>query len=148
VGSILRADDRASLCRRLASLSGTPSPRWGRMDAAAMLAHLRQSALMALGELPVAPKNKRLFESFPVKQLILYVVPFPRGAPTARELLVSSPAPVEESRVELLALLERMGAGPRDGSGPVHPLLGPLSWREWGVLMHKHVDHHLRQFGA
>jgi len=32
--------------------------------------------------------------------------------------------------------------------GPVHPLLGRLSFRKWGVATHKHTDHHLRQFGA
>jgi hypothetical protein len=32
--------------------------------------------------------------------------------------------------------------------GPVHPLFGPLTWREWGVATYKHADHHLRQFGA
>jgi len=45
-------------------------------------------------------------------------------------------------------LLERIGAGPREGRGPVHPLPGRLSYREWGVATYKHTDHHLRQFGA
>ena len=113
-----------------------------------MLAHLVQSSRMALGELPVASKNKRLFQVTPIRQLILYVVPFPKSAPTARELLVSHPEPLESSRAELLALLERLGTPSRDGQGPTHPLLGPLTSGEWGALMHKHVDHHLRQFGA
>jgi len=25
---------------------------------------------------------------------------------------------------------------------------GKLSGKEWGELMYKHIDHHLRQFGA
>ena len=35
--------------------------------------HLRLSALMALGELPVACKSKRPFQVFPIKHLILHV---------------------------------------------------------------------------
>jgi hypothetical protein len=118
------------------------------MDAVAMLTHLRLSALMALGELPVACKSKRIFQVFPIKHLILHVVPFPKGAPTAPELLVSDAGPADAIRSELVSLVERIGAGPREGNGPVHPLFGRLSFREWGVATYKHTDHHLRQFGA
>jgi len=118
------------------------------MDVKAMLTHLRQSALMALSELPVACKSKRAFQVFPIKHLILHVVPFPKGAPTAPELLVPDAASVDAIRSELVSLVERIGAGPREGDGPVHPLFGRLSFREWGVATYKHTDHHLRQFGA
>jgi hypothetical protein len=118
------------------------------MDAKGMLAHLRLAALMALGELPVACKSKRVFQVFPVKHLILHVVPFPKGAPTAPELLASDSRTVDAIRSELVSLVERIGAGPREGDGPVHPLFGRLSFREWGVATYKHTDHHLRQFGA
>src|SRR6185503_20603867 len=103
------------------------APRWGRMDSKAMLTHLKQSALMALGELPVASKGKRAFQVFPIKHLILYVAPFPKGAPTAPELLVPDPASVDAIQSELVSLIERIGAGPRVGYGPVHPLVGRLS---------------------
>jgi hypothetical protein len=118
------------------------------MDAKAMLGHLRQSALMALGELPVACKSKRVFQVFPIKHLILHVVPFPKGAPTAPELLVPVEGDVDAIRSELVSLIDRIGAGPREGDGPVHPLFGRLSFEEWGVATYKHTDHHLRQFGA
>ena len=72
----------------------------------------------------------------------------PKGAPTAPELLVADAEPLDAVRAELLMLLERIGAGPREGRGPVHPLPGRLSYREWGVATYKHTDHHLRQFGA
>jgi len=29
----------------------------------------------------------------------------------------------------------------------MHSFLGRLRSDEWGVMMHKHLDHHLRQFG-
>ena len=75
------------------------------------------------------------------------VAPFPKGAPTAPELLVPDEAlSVDAIRSELVSLMERIGTGPREGAGPVHPLLGRLSFREWGVATYKHTDHHLRQF--
>ena len=148
MGSILNDVDRTAICRRIGSVTSASAPRWGRMDAKAMLTHLRQSSLMALGELPVACKSKRAFQVFPIKHLILHVVPFPKGAPTAPELLVPDAASVEAIRAELVSLVERIGAGPREGDGPVHPLFGRLSFREWAGATYKHTDHHLRQFGA
>jgi Protein of unknown function (DUF1569) len=148
VGSILNDADRTAIRQRIDSVTSTSAARWGRMDAKAMLAHLRQSALMALGDLPVACKSKRMFQVFPIKHVILHVVPFPKGAPTAPELLVPVEGDVDAIRSELVSLVERIGAGPREGDGPVHPLFGRLSFEEWGVATYKHTDHHLRQFGA
>jgi len=148
MGSILNDADRKAICQRIGSLTSASMPRWGKMDAHDMLAHLKHSALMALGELPVAGKGKRAFQVFPLKHLILHVVPFPKGAPTAPELLVADSAPVDAIRDELVTLIERIGAGPREGYGSVHPLFGRLSFKEWGVATYKHTDHHLRQFGA
>ena len=148
MGSILNDVDRTAILQRIGSVTSTSVPRWGRMDAKAMLTHLKQSALMALGELPVASKGKRAFQVFPIKHLILHVVPFPKGAPTAPELLVPDAASVDAIRSELMSLVERIGAGPREGDGPVHPLFGRLSFRDWGVATYKHTDHHLRQFGV
>jgi Protein of unknown function (DUF1569) len=146
--SILNYGDRAEIISRLRTLSVSSTRRWGSMDVAGMLQHLRLAALMTLGELPVPSANKRVFQVFPIKQLILYVLPFPKGAPTAQELKPSVAISLDEERVALLELLERIGTGPRDGPGPAHPLFGPMTWREWGVATYKHADHHLKQFGV
>src|SRR5262245_56734049 len=148
MGSILNQDDRAEITNRLRSLSASSTRRWGSMDVEGMLQHLSLSARMTLGELPVESKSKRMFQVFPLKHLILYVVPFPKGAPTAPELKPADAASFEEERGAVLELLERIGTGPQEGAGPAHPLFGPLTWREWGVATYKHTDHHLKQFGA
>lgn len=62
VGSILNDADRTAICQRIGSVTNASAPRWGRMDAQAMLTHLKLTALMALGELPVANKSKRAFQ--------------------------------------------------------------------------------------
>jgi hypothetical protein len=146
--SILNEGDRKEIGNRIRSLSPSSTRRWGSMGVAEMLQHLRLSARMALGELPIVSKNKRVFQVFPLKHLILYVLPFPKGAPTATELKPAAATLFEEERTALLELLERIGTGPGEGTGPAHPLFGPLTWREWGVATYKHTDHHLKQFGA
>lgn len=146
--TILNENDLETIRTRMRSLSVSSTRRWGSMDVTGMLQHLRLSALMTVGELPVASKSKRAFQMFPLKHLILYVVPFPKGAPTAPELKPGDATSFETERTALLELLERIGTGPREGTGPAHPLFGPLTWREWGVATYKHADHHLKQFGA
>ena len=148
MGSILNENNRAEIVSRMRSLSPSSTGRWGSLNVAAMLQHLRLSARMTLGELPTVSANKRAFQMFPLKHLILYVLPFPKGAPTATELKPVAVASFEEERTALLELLERIGTGPLEGSGPDHPLFGPLTWREWGVVTYKHANHHLKQFGA
>jgi hypothetical protein len=148
MGSILNEGDRAEIGRRMQSLSVSSTRRWGSMGVAEMLQHLRLSASMTLGELPVPSSNKRAFQVFPLKHLILYVLPFPKGAPTAPALKPAATTSFEEERATLLELLERIGTGPREGAGPAHPLFGMLTWPEWGVVTYKHANHHLRQFGA
>ena len=148
MGSILNDNDRAAITARLRSLSTSSTRRWGQMDVAGMLQHLQLSTRMALGDLDVPSVNKRAFQMFPLKHLILYVLPFPKGAPTAPRLKTTDASSLETERAALLELLERIGTGPRAGAGPAHPLFGPLTWREWGVVTYKHADHHLKQFGA
>jgi hypothetical protein len=148
MGSILNEKDRASILNRLRSLSVSSSARWGQLSVAGMLQHLKRSCLMTVGELSVPSANKRPFQVFPHKHLILYVLPFPKGAETAPSLKPAEAGTFEDERAAVAELLERIGTGPREGTGPANPLLGPLTWREWGVVTYKHADHHLKQFGA
>ena len=39
-------------------------------------------------------------------------------------------------------------AGPAGCTTHPHSFFGRMTPNEWAVLMYKHVDHHLRQFGA
>src|ERR1041384_1946496 len=146
--SILNEGDRAAIAGRMRSLTVSSTGRWGSMDVAGMLRHLHLSARMALGEMQAPSANKRALQIFPLKHLILYVLPFPKGAPTAAELKPADAVSLEDERAALLHLLERIGTGPHEGVGPAHPLFGPLSWQEWGVATYKHANHHLKQFGA
>jgi hypothetical protein len=117
------------------------------MNAPRMVAHLADALKMALGELQVAPKQTPL--RFPgIKQLVIYVLPWPPGAPTAPELLARAPAAWNGEVVTLSALLERFAERTASGSWPSHPAFGSMSGRAWGVLVYRHCDHHFRQFGV
>ena len=63
------------------------------MNASGMMAHLNDSYRMVLGDLKEKPKNVPL--RYPgIKQLVIYALPFPKGAPTAPELIARCNAAV------------------------------------------------------
>ena len=144
--SVFDADARAALLSRVRQLRPESERQWGGMTAAQVLAHLADAVKMAFGELPVAMKKSPL-RFTPLKQLIIYVVPFPKGAPTAPELLGRSAADFEGEIASLTAMLDRCGDAAQAFAAE-HPAFGRLSRRDWGVLIYKHTDHHLRQFGV
>ncbi len=138
--------DRLEILKRSESVAESARPLWGRMSAPGMLAHLSQSLKMAVGELPT--KSKRLpLRYFPLKQLVVYAIPFPKNAPTAPELLEASDQPFATSRQEIRRLIPGFVAN-AGKPWPEHPAFGKLNERAWGVLVYRHMDHHLRQFGA
>lgn len=114
MGSILNETDRSKVINRMQSLTASSTARWGKLNVVGMLQHLRLSMRMGLGELPVASVNKRPFQMFPLKQLVLYVLPFPKGAPTAHELYPEGGSAFDEERATVVNLMEQIGAGPQE----------------------------------
>jgi hypothetical protein len=133
---------------RVARLSPERKGEWGKMSAPEMVCHLAESLKMTLGDLPVTRKNVPIRYP-PLKQLIVYLLPFPKGVPTAPELLTRSPRAWNADVADLQALVDRFVArGSETTPWVEHPAFGRLSRRAWGVLVYRHMDHHLRQFGA
>jgi hypothetical protein len=122
--------------------------QWGRLTAAGMLAHLNDSFRMVTGELAVKPKNLPIRYP-PLRQLVVYVLPFPKSAPTAPELLARvSVAEMGPEKKDFHAWMERLGHITSGSQLVPHPAFGNLSYRAYGVLIARHADHHLKQFGV
>lgn len=142
------AATRAEIVARITALTPDRVPAWGRMTAPQMLAHCADAMRMAYGELPCASKGSPVLRFPLVKWLILEVLPFPKGAPTARELLSRPPAVWGDERDAVVALVERFAQEQSRPTWPEHPAFGALTGKQWGGLTWKHLDHHLRQFHA
>ena len=148
MSTVFNLDDRLTLARRLDALSASATPLWGRMDCLQMLAHLSDGVRMSLGELLVTGKGPRALRVPPIRHAVIHWLPFPKSAPTAPELVSRRAVDHEAERADLKHLLERIGAMEGAREWPEHPAFGHLNSRDWGTLTHRHVDHHLRQFGA
>ena len=140
----------AEVKARFRGLRADAPRRWGTMTASQMVAHCAIASEMAVGDLllPRAPIGY-LFGRI-VKPLALgNDKPFRPNSPTARELVVKGEPAIDVERERLLALLDRFAAaGPAGCTTHPHAFFGKLTPDEWAVLMYKHLDHHLRQFGA
>jgi hypothetical protein len=145
--SIWQDDARRELHDRVGRLVWDRRAEWGKFTAPKMICHLADSLKMAMGDLKVASK-KLPIRYPPLKQLIIYLAPFPKGAPTAPELLAREPRAYTDEIADVQALLARAGSARTTDTWPEHPAFGALSKRAWGVLIYRHMDHHLRQFGA
>lgn len=148
MATLFDPQDRKRILDRVARLTPDRPPKWGRFTAPEMVCHVSTGVLEGLGEAdlgsPVGPLKR-----WPLNWLLIHVLPWPKGKARApREMLTRKPAPWETDLSGLRDSIERFGAkGPR-GVWPTSKVFGSISGRSWGVLQHKHLDHHLRQFGV
>ena len=145
--SIWQDEARQELNDRVGALTPDRGAVWGKFTAPKMVCHLADSLKMAMGDLKVPSKHLPIRYT-PLKQLIIYLAPFPKGSPTAPQLLTRAPQEWGRDVGDVQALLARAGSARTTDSWPEHPVFGTLSKRAWGVLIYRHMDHHLRQFGA
>ena len=139
-------EGRQEIKNRVTRVTPDSRAQWGRMSAPQMVCHLVESLKMALGELQVRPRRVPIRYP-PLKQLIVYLAPFPKNVPTAPELLARLPREWDSDVADLQAIVDRLQ--PRGGARwPDHPVFGAMSERAWGVLVYRHMNHHLKQFGA
>ena len=138
---------RAGLAARFSRLQPTAPARWGKFTAPRMVSHLIDSVRMATGELPIKARPSILGNRL-VRYLVIYHLPWPKGAPTAPELLARAPESWTADVATLQLELERAAARGPHATWAAHPAFGDISGATWGVLIHRHVDHHLAQFGV
>jgi hypothetical protein len=139
---------RSSFAARAKQLTQDSKARWGKFHVSGMLAHLNDSYRMALGELIIPSKHLPLRYT-PIKQLVIYVLPFPKSAPTAPQLLLRCDhASLADEQQAMTKMFEKLAAVKPGDALQEHPAFGVLTHDAYGVLMARHTDHHLKQFGV
>ena len=136
---------------RLGQLEPQSERRWGKMTAAQMLAHCSMSMQWAVGE--VVPEKgtlpARLMGRLVKPMVFRNDDPIRKNSPTAKSLIVADERDLDKERDRLLALIDKFAAGGAAGcTSDPHSFFGRMTPEEWAILMYKHLDHHLRQFGV
>jgi len=134
---------------RIDSLQPARQRQWGKMDVAQMMAHCSGALDMATGR----SNLKRVFIGRLIGPLVKPVYtnekPFSQGNPTAKELVISEARDFSHERELLKAKVREFhDGGEAKCTQHPHPFFGKLTPYEWSRGMYKHLDHHLRQFGA
>ena len=148
--TIFNPDSAKAIQARIDRLTPDARPLWGRMSAGEMVCHLTDAFKVALGETPTNLRTSILSNRL-VRWLIISVFPLPRGkATTSREFQLTLPANWNADRGDFRRYFERVLVKGRDPNATwnTHPSFGRMGTNQYGKLMYKHMDHHLRQFGV
>lgn len=136
---------------RLGKLGPQNERQWGKMTAAQMLAHCAVSMQWAVGEVTPekAPLPARLLGRLAKPLVFRNDDPMRRNSPTVKSLIVSDECDLNKERERLAVLIEKFEAGgPAGCTRSAHSFFGEMTPEQWAILMYKHLDHHLRQFGV
>jgi len=150
--TLANAADREEILRRFETLQPTSPHRWGSMSAHQMICHLTDVFRSSMGEKPVSPAP-RIIPRPPLRWLALWLpFPWPHGFPARPEwdqkIAGTPPTDFDHDRRELLRIFARFTAQPQTFAWNEHAIFGPMTHAQWQRLGYRHMDHHLRQFGA
>ena len=138
------------LMERIEQVRADSRPLWGKMTAPQAMAHCAVAMEWAVGD-TVAPRMMigRVLGPLVRRMAVRNDEPMAKNAPTAPDLRIADERELATEQARLIRLIERFATGgPAGCTTNPHSFFGRMKPEEWAVLMYKHVDHHLRQFGA
>jgi len=136
------------LLDRIATLAPESGAQWGTMDVAQMLAHCQIPLELASRERTMKRGLVGLLFGRIALRSVLKEKPFGQNAPTAPSFRVTDKRELAKERERLVGLMTMYVERGPEGLPSKHPFFGPMTPAQWSVLQWKHLDHHLRQFGA
>jgi hypothetical protein len=140
----------AEIVKRLERVK-TDSPRmWGTMTPAQMLRHCRAQIEFILNPSDSVKVYPTLFRYAPIRWIALYGISWPKNSKTAPELDVNKKlndtSEFENEHRLILKALQDLYLCPEVEA--IHPLFGKMGKTQWGRVVWKHLNHHLKQFGV
>jgi hypothetical protein len=138
---------KQDIITRINTLTPQSARLWGKMEVAQMLAHLQQPLEVALGK-------RTIKGSFFMNLLLPFFKttlwddkPWKKGLPTDPTYITAGE--MKEFSAEKANLLELISQfQEKDVNLEKHPVFGRMTKEQWSKSAWKHIDHHLKQFGA
>lgn len=134
---------------RLDNLRPDSKHLWGKMSVSQMLAHCQVPMEVALGER--TSKQRFIGKLFGrmAKRKLMSDGEFKKNLPTDSSFMVKDDRNFLEEKERLQVLVQRFPSINADSLVTrEHPFFGRMTREEWGILSYRHLDHHLKQFGA
>jgi len=147
--NIFNTTDSQPILNRISQLNTNSIRQWGTMTLPQMLEHCAIQLKMALGITPAVPAGPALYRTPVGRWLALYAMPWPKGSATPPTMnMDTNGTTVQDFAKEKEHLLQLLGQVLQKDSFSPHPFFGAMDKKDWGRLIWKHLDHHLRQFGV
>jgi Protein of unknown function (DUF1569) len=133
--------------QRFEKLTAVSGSQWGKMSSAQMLSHCSAPMQVAIGELQMKKHPLRFLGSI-LKKSLLGEKPFSKNSPTAREFVRTQDCDFDAEKQKFMTVFNKFAQGPSAITCFNHGFFGKMTEDEWGRLIYKHLDHHLKQFGV
>ena len=146
--SVLDQATRQELITRVKTISESSKPQWGQMNVYQMLKHAALADEMYLGEKQYDRVFLgRLLGKMILKKMLKDETPMERNAPTSPFFKIKEvEGDVTAGREKWIAVINRYEH--YNKTEFVHWFFGKMTREQVGQFAYKHIDHHLRQFGA
>lgn len=138
------------IIKRIESLTPTTQAKWGKMNVAQMLAHCNVTYEMVYESKHPKPNfiMKLVLKSF-VKPIVTNEVEYKQSSQTAPAFIITDAREFDKERSRLIAFIRKVQEqGANSFEGKESHSFGALNTAQWNNMFYKHLDHHLRQFGA
>lgn len=148
--SLFIRSDNQEMIDRLNSLTPSSQAQWGKMNVSQMFTHCQAPLNLAFGNVKAKESVLgKLFGSIIKKMIVDNDKPFKKNLPTDASFVIVDMREFEKEKNALILLIQQFTSTKPEGfSKDRHPIFGKLDHKDWDKLTWKHLDHHLRQFGA
>lgn len=132
---------------RINTLNETSSAKWGKMNVGQMLHHCQIPINVILEKEDYNLKPNWLVNLL-FKKSMYSDKPWRKNMPTAKGFAITDAKKFETEKNALINLVTELNKHRDRENWQKHPAFGELTKAQWGKMQYKHLDHHLKQFGA
>lgn len=148
--TFLNSETKDLFFERIDAIEGDTAPRWGKMDAIHMFAHLLHSVRASLEEIPDAYHGS-FFLKYVMRFLAFHTaLPWPKGLETAPGYVVEPEGDFGSVKEDLKSAIARFvrASGETPERRTLHPRFVMQALGYWPRLHGRHMEHHFQQFGV
>lgn len=145
--SLFNTEEKAELIERISSINEQSVRLWGKMTPSQMLLHCQAPIKIGIGELKLSTNLMFMILGPLIKKKLMKEEPFEHNLPTHKDFIVHFDPTLATEKENLIRLVN-VFAEKKEHLALKHPIFGKMSAQQWDALNWKHLDHHLRQFGA
>lgn len=148
--NVFNSAEAGEIIDRINNLTPVSPAVWGKMNVSQMLAHCNVSyELVYEDKHPKPGPFLKFMLKMMVKKMVISEKPYKKNGHTGPMFIIDGERDFEGEKNRLTSyILKTQQLGEKHFNGKVSHSFGKLSHHEWNNMFYKHLDHHLRQFGA